>query len=103
MRDYLIDFRKINWENPALGISHKVYISDSMKIRLLEFNDELFEKEWCLKGHVGYVLEGNLSIDFSGELVEFKHGDGLFIPEGTKHKAKIAKGEKALLIMFEKV
>lgn len=104
LRDYLISFENMNWETPASGIRFKAYVSGNQKVRLVEFTDELFEKDWCLKGHVGYVLEGNLSIDFSGKEVKFKRGDGLFIPEGTenKHKAKVAKGEKTLLIMFEK-
>jgi len=38
-------------------------------------------------------------------LSTFRAGDGLFIPEGeeNKHKGKVAKGEKALIILFEKV
>jgi ethanolamine utilization protein EutQ (cupin superfamily) len=63
----------------------------------------LDEKDWCTKGHVGYVLEGRFAIDFSANIVEFKAGDGLFIPPGedNKHKAKVRKGDKALLILFE--
>jgi ethanolamine utilization protein EutQ (cupin superfamily) len=65
----------------------------------------LDEKDWCTKGHVGYVLEGRLAIGFSTNIVEFKAGDGLFILPGEddKHKAKVRKGDKALLILFEEI
>ncbi len=54
---------------------------------------------------MGYVLEGRLAIGFSTNIVEFKAGDGLFILPGEddKHKAKVRKGDKALLILFEEI
>jgi len=45
----------------------------------------------------------NYLIDFNN--IDFKVGDGVFIPEGErhKHKAMIKKDEKAILILFEKL
>jgi uncharacterized cupin superfamily protein len=57
MRDYLIDFQNMTWESSAPGVRHKVYT----------------------KGHIGYVLEGNISIDFDGRVLTFREGDGFFI------------------------
>lgn len=104
MDQYLINFKNVKWENPTLGIHSKTYIKDNQKIRLIEFSDEFVEKDWCTNGHIGYVLEGRISINFNGEKLVFKKGDGLYIPEGekSKHKGEVAKGEKALLILFEK-
>ncbi len=103
--EYLIDFKGINWENIEQGVRHKAFIRDNQRIRLVEFSDEFAEKDWCSKGHIGYILEGRLSIDFNGKQVNFESGDGLFIPEGeaNKHKGRVSKGEKALCILVEKV
>jgi quercetin dioxygenase-like cupin family protein len=103
VRDYKIDFRKKPWESPAPGIWQKAYKEGSRMIRLVEFTEEFKENDWCTKGHIGYVLEGRLSIDFDGTVMEFNPGDGLFIPEGDKnrHKGHVQKGEKALLVLFE--
>jgi ethanolamine utilization protein EutQ (cupin superfamily) len=105
MREYLINFQSMDWENPSPCIRYKAFSRDNQRIRLAEFSEDFAEKNWCTKGHIGYVIEGNISIDFNGKLVNFKSGDGLFIPEGesNKHKAKVAKGEKALVILFEKI
>ena len=102
---YLINFKNIQWEAPAKGIRFKAYLRDNQKIRLVEFTEEFEEKNWCISGHIGYVLEGKISIDFNSKVVDFKAGDGIYIPEGEehKHKGKIAKNEKALLILFERV
>lgn len=105
MKNYLINFQNINWESPAQGVRYKEYTKGNQRIRLVEFSEEFVEEDWCIKGHIGYILEGKISIDFNGRLLKFRGGDGFFIPEGeeNKHKAKISKGEKALIILFEKV
>ena len=97
-----IDFKNEPWESPAPGIRFKAFVAEGKKLRLLEFSDKLFEKNWCLKEHLGYVLEGRMTIDYCGEVIEFRAGEGLFIAEGEKHKARIAPGERALLVLFEK-
>ena len=105
MNDILINFKRMKWENPAPGIRYKEYIKDNQRIRLVEFSEQFNEVDWCTKGHVGYVIEGKISINFNGKVIDFKADDGLFISEGeeNKHKGSIGKGEKALLILFERV
>jgi len=105
MENYLIDFKNIDWDNPALGVRYKSYIKGNQRIRLVEFSADFVEEDWCTKGHRGYVIQGSISIDFDGATIKFEAGDGLFITEGegNKHKAKVAKGEKVLIILFEEV
>ena len=73
-----IDFTSIPWEIPAAGVRFKTYEQDGRQLRLVEFNEEFIETDWCTKGHIGYILEGNV--------VVFNAGDGLFIPAGEKNK-----------------
>ncbi|KAF5412150.1 MAG: phosrestin [Euryarchaeota archaeon] len=105
MNDNLINFKNMDWESPAPGIRYKVYVRDNQRIRLVEFSQDFNEPDWCTRGHVGYVLEGRLTIDFDCELIDFMSGDGIFIPEGeeSRHKGTVARGEKALIILFEEV
>jgi len=105
MDEYLIDFKSMGWECPLPGLRYKAYMRENLKVRLVEFSTGFREESWCTKGHTGYVLEGSFSIDFDGKVIPFKAGDGIFIPEGeeNKHKAKVIKGGKVLLILFEKV
>ena len=105
MNDVLVNFENMKWQNPAPGICYKEYIKDNQRIRLVEFSEQFNEVDWCTKGHVGYVIGGKISIDFNGEILTFRKGDGLFISEGeeNKHKGSVGKGEKALLILFERI
>jgi quercetin dioxygenase-like cupin family protein len=63
------------------------------------------EEDWCLNGHVGYVLSGEMSINFNGIIHHFKQGDGLWIEPTAahQHKVMIEKGKQVELILFEAV
>ena len=104
MPNYLIDFAKMKWENFAPGVRQKIRQLGNLRLRLVEFSEEFNEIDWCRKGHIGYLIEGKLAIDFDGKISRFKAGDGIYIPggESSRHKAKIGKGEKALLVFVEK-
>ena len=102
---YLISFKKIKWENLDIDVKQKVFVQDNQMIRLVEFTEKFIEDNWCINGHVGYVLKGEFFIDFDGDNLAFKAGDGIFILDGieNKHKAIIPKGQKVLVVLFEKV
>ena len=88
MEHYRIDFESMPWQTPAAGVRFKYYEKNGRKLRFAEFRREFTESDWCIKGHIGYVLEGRMEIDFDGRVVLFEAGDGLFIPAGQEHKHK---------------
>ena len=88
MSQYRVDFESIQWQEPAAGVRARVCEKDGKRLRLAEFSREFVEAEWCTSAHIGYVLEGEVEIDFSGHVVAFGPGDGLHIPAGDKNKHK---------------
>jgi len=42
-----------------------------------------------------------MSIIFDGELIRYGTGNDIFIGEGSRHKAKVDKEAKALMVLFE--
>ncbi|HWI55111.1 MAG TPA: hypothetical protein VNT57_05435 [Desulfobacteria bacterium] len=103
MDDILVDFENKQWESPGNGVRFKSFLKGNQRLRLVEFSEGFEEKDWCTRGHAGYVLEGSCTIDFKGRLKSFGTGDVLFIPEGQEygHKVLINKGEKVLFLLFE--
>ncbi len=83
-------FDALEWQNGIHGARFKVFTSGNKQLRLLEFTSEFVEPEWCEKGHVGFVLKGELEIDFHGHLVRYPEGSGIFISAGraSGHKAR---------------
>lgn len=104
MEQYRIDFNAIPWQTPAAGARFKAHEQAGRKLRLAEFGKDFIEPDWCVHGHIGYILEGQLEIDFSGAKVSFNPGDGIFIPPGEQHKHKgRAITETVKLILVEDV
>ena len=103
--NYLVEFDKLPWIEPALGVRYKIYVNGNQQIRLVEFSEGFVEADWCRKGHIGYVLDGEFSNDYSGTMERYKKGDVVFIPAGelSKHKAVLQKGEKVTLLLFENI
>ena len=96
-----VDFDSLPWQSPLKGARFKAFQQGNRKLRLLEFSRGFVEPDWCTKGHIGYVLEGELDIDFNGTLVRFSAGDGAFIPAGTEnqHKAIVVTDVVRLILV----
>ena len=104
MRQMKADFAALRWEESAPGVRSKAIIRDGKRLRLVEFTNEFVERDWCLKGHIGYVLEGELEIAFNDETERFATGDGILIAGGERerHRARVAGGGTvARLILVE--
>ena len=86
MQTYRINWDSLPWTTPMLGVRFKMHEQDGRKLRLAEFTREFKEPDWCRKGHIGYVLEGEGELQFSEQTVSLKAGDGIFIPAGEEHK-----------------
>jgi len=86
----ILGFRDLVRSNSSTHIVN-LYAQDDRRLRLVEFTKEFIEPDWCTKGHIGYVLEGQMDVDFAGHVVHFSAGDGLFIPAGeeARHKATV--------------
>jgi quercetin dioxygenase-like cupin family protein len=103
MHGHLIDFDNIPWTEAGAGVRYKAFQQGGKQIRLIEFSEGFFEKDWCLRGHAGYVLEGSFSVDFNGHIESFSKGDAIMISEGEqdRHKALLKTGERVMLLVFE--
>ena len=67
---------------------YKAATEGGKQIRLVEFTKKFVEPDWCTKGHIGYILEGQLEINFNGNISIYNTDDALCIPEGENHKHK---------------
>ncbi len=82
----------------------KELVRGQQQLRLVEFQKGFQEHGWCEQGHVGYVVEGTLNIEFPDRTVPAHVGDAVLIPAGhqARHRAQVV-GESAQLIFFENV
>lgn len=100
---YKIDFDELEWESPLVGVRDKHIDQDNCRMRLVEYSKEM-PPHWCEKGHYGYLIEGEMEIEYEKSKMIYKSGDGIFIPDGHdhKHRARVLS-EKVLVFFIEKV
>jgi quercetin dioxygenase-like cupin family protein len=82
---YKVDFTSMTWESPLEGMQQKVLAFGRRQIRLVEYSKDLVP-HWCEKGHVGYILQGQLEVMFEHETLHYLPGNGIVIPAGCEHK-----------------
>ena len=104
MSQYKVAFEEMEWTQAREGVRHKVFTHDKTKLRLVEFSQGAPGGQWCSKGHIGYVLDGELEMDFDGSAQTYGPGDGVFIPSGQYHQHKgRAITETVTVILVEEV
>ncbi len=101
MKKCLVDFRDMQWQSDRPGMRFKTYAEGDQKLKLVEFSDQLCEGEWCTLGHVGFMLEGSMTVEFEERRITFNAGDGIFVPGGHRHKASMARGRTAVAVFVE--
>lgn len=89
-----IDFGRIAWKRirkgGMVGRAKVRLLNDGRTVRLLEISPEWNEEGWCKKEHTGYVLSGELRLDFRSKnrkALLIKHGQSFYVPLGAAHKA----------------
>jgi quercetin dioxygenase-like cupin family protein len=102
LKNYKADFGSIEWEIPFEGVRHKYLDQDGQRLRLVEYSKEM-PPHWCEKGHYGYVISGQMEIEFDYKKEIYKSGDGVILPAGAeyRHKAKVIS-DKVLVFFVER-
>jgi len=96
-----IDFETIPWKSSIPNARAKTFAEGGRQLRLVEFSHDFVEPDWCTKGHIGYVLEGELELMFADQTTKFAQGDGVFIPPGDagKHMVKVLTDTVRLILV----
>lgn len=96
-----VDFEHFDWQPGPPGVRFKAAVRDDRQLRVVEIDPNI-QHDWCFKGHVGYVLQGELEIEFPDGIKRFCAGDGLFIRTGEteRHKPR-ALGSVVRLVLVE--
>ena len=104
MKSHRIAFEEMAWEISPGGARSKQQNLGNKQLRLLEFGRNLNHPDWCLNGHIGYVLEGEMEVEFDNQTLRFKTGDGLYFHAGEadRHRPR-AITERVCLIFVEDI
>ena len=101
---YAARLASMDWESPAPKVRRKLHRVGNRQLRVVEFAEGLEHPEWCQVGHIGYVLEGRLALEFEEQTVELGPGEGFIIPdgEGSQHRP-VPLTPRVLLVLSEQL
>jgi quercetin dioxygenase-like cupin family protein len=97
-----VAFEAMPWQTSAAGVRFKLRHIGTQQLRLVEFSRDLDHPHWCTTGHLGYVVEGEMEVEFVGGRIAYKAGDGVAIPggEADKHRPR-ALSDRVRLVFVE--
>ena len=76
----------MEWIEASDGVRFKRFQQGDLQLRLVEWDEAMIYPNWCLKGRIGYLVEGEVEIDVAGKLFTYTKGDVILLPEGEEHK-----------------
>ncbi len=99
MEPYRIDFESRPWEEPLPGVRCKIARLGGRQLRLVVYGREM-APHWCERGHIGFVLEGQLEVRFENQTLVYKSGDGILIPPGSMHRHMATVLSETVKVVF---
>jgi quercetin dioxygenase-like cupin family protein len=85
-QDYKIQFDQMAWFEAGDGMRYKRFQQGELQLRLVEWDRAMVHADWCFKGHIGFVLDGEVEIDIAGKVFSYAKGDVILLPEGEEHR-----------------
>lgn len=80
MERYKVAFDALECESPMPGTRFKVFRQGAQQFRLVEITTEFVDPHWCEKGHQGFVIDGELEVDFKGSVVRYPKPQASIFP-----------------------
>ncbi len=85
------------------GIASRALDVNGVRWALVEYEPGVLREEWCLEGHSGLVLEGEVTYEFEGgrEPMALRQGDAFTLADGEAHRRQ-AGPEGARLFLIDR-
>jgi quercetin dioxygenase-like cupin family protein len=90
-------------EPEAPGIASRALEVNGVRWALVEYEPGVLREEWCLEGHSGLVVDGDVTYEFQGggEPLALRAGDAFTLADGEAHRGQ-AGPEGARLFLIDR-
>ncbi len=83
------------------GARLKEFAAHGKRLRLVEFLSGFSDPNWCLKGHVVFVIEGTLESEYADGVSRREAGQAFIVPPGVKHRSRNPGAAPARLLIVD--
>lgn len=89
-RNAVIALKGIPWADDVPGISARETHEAGRRWAIVEYAPGARREEWCLDGHAGFVLEGQVEYEFSDDEAPMlvTAGDAFTLATGRGHRGR---------------
>jgi quercetin dioxygenase-like cupin family protein len=82
-----LPFKSLSWTVGAHPLEKKKLIAGHPVV-VLEFAPGFEDPNWCVRGHIIYVLDNVLELVLDERTAQLQAGDGCVLEPGTRHRAR---------------
>jgi quercetin dioxygenase-like cupin family protein len=102
-QESLVRFGDIDWEQDVPGIQARERSVQGRRWAVVEYARAARRREWCLDGHVGYVLEGAIEYEFDdgGEVLTAGKGEAFCLSTGRAHRGRNLAASPTRLFLID--
>ena len=89
-RECQVRFPELPWDDDVPGIRDRASLVEGRRWALVEYAEGARRHEWCLDGHLGFVLAGALEYEFEdgGEPLTLSEGEAFCLSTGRAHRGR---------------
>ncbi|HLI60949.1 MAG TPA: cupin domain-containing protein [Solirubrobacteraceae bacterium] len=91
------------WADDVPGIRARKLHELGRRWAIVQYAPHARREEWCLDGHAGFVLEGEVEYEFSGEdeAMVVSEGDAFTLATGRGHRGRNTGDSVARLFLID--
>ncbi len=94
------DLGAVQWVERG-GARLKELAAHGKRLRLVEFGPGFSDPNWCRKGHVVYLLQGEVESEYEDGISSRRAGEAYVIPAGVKHRSRNPHAVPAVLLIVD--
>jgi quercetin dioxygenase-like cupin family protein len=102
-RNALIALQRTPWADDVPGIRARETDEQGRRWAIVEYAPRARREEWCLDGHAGFVLEGQVEYEFSADEPPMlvSEGDAFTLATGRGHRGRNTGDTAATLFLID--
>jgi len=102
-RNAVVSLARISWADDVPGIRAREAHADGRRWAIVEYAPRAHREEWCLDGHAGFVLEGQVEYEFSDDdsPMLVSEGDAFTLATGRGHRGRNVGDSVARLFLID--
>lgn len=102
-RNSIISLAGVPWVDDVPGIRAREAEIEGRRWAIVEYAAGARREEWCLDGHAGFVLEGELEYEFSDDDLPLvvSEGDAFTLATGRGHRGRNLRDSNSRLFLVD--